>query len=57
MKNKYVISVIGAGTLWGFMGFFRRTLDAMGVSAIGCIAVRCVFAAAFFALTIPEAGR
>lgn len=47
MKNKYVVSVIGAGTLWGFMGFFRRTLDAMGVSAIGCIAVRCVFAAAF----------
>lgn len=52
MKNKYVISVIAAGTLWGFMGFFRRTLDAMGVSAIGCIAIRCIFATAFFALTI-----
>lgn len=57
MKNKYVVSVIGAGTLWGFMGFFRRTLDAMGVSAIGCIAVRCLFATVFFALTILLCDR
>lgn len=57
MKNKYVIFVIGAGTLWGFMGFFRRTLDAMGVSAIGCIAVRCLFATVFFALTILLCDR
>ena len=52
MKNKYVASVIAAGTLWGFMGFFRRTLDAMGISAVGCIAVRCLFAAFLFAVTI-----
>ena len=43
MKNKYVIMVLLAGSLWGFMGFFRRTLDSMGVSAIGCIAVRCIY--------------
>ncbi len=52
MKNKCVIYVIAAGTLWGFMGFFRRTLDTMGVSAIGCIAVRCIFAAALFGMVI-----
>lgn len=51
-KNKYALCVLLAGTLWGFMGFFRRSLDAMGISASGCIAVRCVFATAFFALTI-----
>lgn len=52
MKNRYVVFVIAAGTLWGFMGFFRRTLDAMGISAVGCIAVRCVFAAILFAAVI-----
>lgn len=56
-SNKYAIAVLLAGTLWGFMGFFRRTLDAMGVSASGCIAVRCVFATAFFALTILFADK
>lgn len=57
MKNKYVISVIAAGTLWGFMGFFRRTLDSMGLTAVGCIAVRCLFAAVFFAITILFTDR
>lgn len=52
MKNKYAACVIAAGTLWGFMGFFRRTLDSMGVSAVGCIAVRCIFATVFFAVTL-----
>lgn len=52
MKNKYVASVILAGSLWGFMGFFRRTLDSMGISAIGCIAVRCVFAAVLFGAVV-----
>lgn len=56
-KNKYTFAVIAAGTLWGFMGFFRRTLDSMGVSAIGCIAVRCIFAAMLFAITILFADR
>lgn len=51
-KNKYTFAVIAAGTLWGFMGFFRRTLDGMGLSASSCIAVRGVFAAALFAIAI-----
>lgn len=61
MKNKYIASVIAAGTLWGFMGFFRRMLDSMGLSAVGCIAVRCIFAAVLFGIVIaikdPSAFR
>ena len=57
MKNKYVAMVLLAGSLWGFMGFFRRTLDSMGVSAIGCIAVRCIFAAAPFGIVLLVSDR
>ena len=56
-NNKYTFAVVAAGMLWGFMGFFRRTLDSMGVSAIGCIAVRCIFAALIFAVTILLTDR
>ena len=51
-KNRYAAAVLLAGSLWGFMGFFRRSLDGMGVSAAGCIAVRCVFATLLFGVTI-----
>lgn len=57
MKNKYAVSVILAGSLWGFMGFFRRTLDVMGVSAISCIAVRCSFAAVLFGVVLLVSDR
>ncbi len=56
-KKRYTAAVIAAGTLWGFMGFFRRTLDTMGLSASNCIAVRCVFAAILFAVTMLIADR
>ena len=56
MNRKYVASVLSAGALWGFMGFFRRTLDGMGISAIGCIAVRCSFAAVMFAAVMLIRG-
>ena len=52
MKNKYTFAIIGAGTLWGFMGFFRRTLEGMGITAIGCLTVRCLFAAVAFGIAI-----
>ena len=55
--NKYTFAVVGAGTLWGFMGFFRRTLENMGISAIGCITVRCIFAAIAFATAILITDR
>lgn len=57
MKNRYTFAVLGAGILWGFMGFFRRTLDTMGLTAIGCIAVRCLFAAILFAAAILFTDR
>ncbi len=56
-KNKYAACVIAAGTLWGFMGFFRRTLDTMGISAISCISIRCVFAAILFGIIILTTNR
>ena len=51
-NNKYTFAIIGAGTLWGFMGFFRRTLESLGISAIGCLTVRCLFAAVAFGIVI-----
>lgn len=57
MKNKYTIFVIIAGSLWGFMGFFRRTLDSIGISAMGVIAVRCFFALIFFAALMLISDR
>ena len=56
-KKRYTAAVIAAGTLWGFMGFFRRTLDTMGLSASNCIAVRCIVAAILFAITMFIADR
>ena len=51
-NNKYTFAIIGAGTLWGFMGFFRRTLEDLGISAIGCLTVRCLFAAVAFGIVM-----
>lgn len=50
--KKYVAAVLGAGCLWGFMGFFTRTLDTIGVGSTGAILVRCAIAAMLFAVTI-----
>lgn len=57
MKNKYVAMVLLAGSLWGFMGFFRRTLDTMGLSAVSCIAIRCGFAAVLFGAVLLAGNR
>lgn len=50
--NKYVLSVLGAGLCWGFMGFFTRHLSDLGISATGAIIVRCAVAAVCFGLII-----
>ena len=50
--KKYVLSVLAAGTLWGTMGFFTRTLAGIGIDSTGAILVRCAFAAVMFALTL-----
>lgn len=50
--KKYSLSVIMAGILWGSMGFWRRTMDVMGLSSFSIICIRCGFAALAFVLTI-----
>lgn len=41
-----------AGTLWGFMGVFVRSLANTGISSTGAIIVRCGLAAVMLGLTI-----
>lgn len=52
MQNKQELrclaSVIVAGTLWGFMGVFRRYFGELGVDSAGIILLRCGTAAAMF---------
>lgn len=54
--KKYVVSVLVAGCLWGFMGFFTRTLRTIGVPSTGAILVRCSIAAILFAVTMLVTG-
>lgn len=57
MKSKYSAAVIAAGCLWGFMGLFRRNMDALGFSANGVVLMRCGMAALLFALTLLAFDR
>ncbi|MBO7710456.1 MAG: EamA family transporter [Lachnospiraceae bacterium] len=50
--NKYVISVLGGGFCWGFMGFFVRHLAGFGIDSNGAVIVRCGIAAVCFGLLI-----
>ena len=50
--KKYILAVLAAGTLWGTMGYFTRTLGTIGIDSSGAILVRCAFAALLFALTL-----
>lgn len=56
MQNKKelrcLISVILAGTLWGFMGVFRRYFGAFGIDSAGIIFLRCGTAAVMFFLML-----
>lgn len=49
---KYLLSVLTAGTLWGFMGMFNRYLNAAGIDSAGVIFLRCGTAAVMFFITI-----
>lgn len=51
-KYRYLAAVLTAGTLWGFMGLFRRTLGDAGVDSAGVILLRCGTAAVLFFLTL-----
>ncbi len=50
--NRYTVSVLLSGFLWGFMGFCRRQLAGMGIDAAGMIICRCGLAAVMFAVWI-----
>lgn len=52
IRLKYFLSVLAAGTLWGFMGLFNRCLNAAGVNSAGVIFLRCGTAAVLFCVTI-----
>lgn len=45
-----------AGSLWGLMGIFVRTLGRIGISSTGAVTVRCCTAAVMFALVIAFTG-
>ena len=57
MKNKFSLLAIAAGVLWGLTGLFRRTLDTMGLSAMGVITVRCFFGLLFFGIIMLLTDR
>ena len=51
-EYKHIVAVLAAGTLWGFMGLFRRYLGQAGVDSAGIIFLRCGMAAVFFFVTL-----
>lgn len=51
-ESKYIAAVLTAGTLWGFMGLFRRNMGDLGFTAGEIIFYRCGIAAALFCVTI-----
>ena len=55
--KKHVLAVLAAGTLWGTMGYFTRTLAGYGIDSTGAILVRCAFAAVLFAVTLLVTDR
>lgn len=50
--NKYVLAVLMGGFCWGFMGFFTRNLNALGINSEGAIFVRCSVASVCFGVLI-----
>ena len=49
-KAIYSICVIGAGCLWGTMGYFRRTLGSYGLSSFNIVFLRCIVSAGLFGI-------
>ena len=50
--KKHILAVLAAGSLWGTMGMFTRTLATIGIDSTGAILVRCLLSAVFFGITI-----
>lgn len=53
----YIAAVVTAGTLWGFMGLFRRHLAALGFSAGSIVFVRCGLTAVLLVFTLAVKDR
>lgn len=50
MKKIAVLLVVIAGTLWGMIGYFVRTLQSQGLSSMQIVAIRMSVSAVLFAL-------
>ncbi len=50
MKKFALVLVVVAGTLWGMIGYFVRTLQAQGIDSMQIVAIRMVISAVLFAL-------
>lgn len=50
--RRCTIAVLAAGCLWGTMGFWRRGMEAIGLSTVDCMGVRVGTAALLYLLTI-----
>ena len=50
--RKSTLLVLAAGVLWGFMGFFVKRINAIGIDSVGAVTLRCGVAAICFGLTI-----
>ncbi len=57
MLNRYSLSIIAGGALWGFMGLFTRELSARGFSSPNTVFIRCAIAAILFGATIIVRDR
>lgn len=51
-ESKYIAAVVIAGTLWGFMGLFRRNMGDLGFATGEIIFYRCGITAVLFFVTI-----
>lgn len=55
--KKHIICILAAGSLWGLMGLFVRSLAGIGISSTGAVLIRCAVAALFYAITILVKDR
>lgn len=50
MKKLYVLLVVVAGTLWGVIGYFVRSLQEQGLTSMQIVAIRMVLSAIMFSV-------
>lgn len=50
--NKYSVSIICGGALWGFMGVFTRQMTQLGFSSPNTVFIRSIIASILFGATI-----